>query len=135
MNDHKVSPWESLVFNFDGATVTQAATAAITRRGLSVVRSFDLRSALTIHADCECPHHGTAQCTCQFTVLLVYGGAPQPVTLTIHCRDSRTQAQIVHDATNRPDPHLAEQVMTALLEVGLTLHIAPLPTVAVTTDA
>jgi hypothetical protein len=128
---------ESLLFDFDGATVTQAATAALTRRGLYVIRSFDLRSALATHADCECPHHGTAQCTCQFTVLLVYGSAPQPVTLTVHCRDRHggTQAQIVHDATSRPDPHLAEQVMTALVEVGLTLHVAPHPTAEVTTDA
>jgi hypothetical protein len=128
-------PWESIVFDFDGATVAQAATTTLTRRGFYVVRSFDLRSALAAHAKCECPHHGAAQCTCQFTVLLVYGDAPQPVTLTIHCRDNQTQAQIAHDATTQPDPQLAENVMTALVEVGLTLHVAPPVAADVRTDA
>jgi hypothetical protein len=135
MKDLETSLWESLLVDVDGATVTQAAIAALTQRGLYVVRSFDLRSALAAHTDCECPHHGTAQCTCQFIVLLIYGDAPQPVTLTIHFRDERTQAQIVHDATTHPNPHLAEQVMAALVEVGLLLHSAPRFTAEVTADA
>jgi len=139
------SPRESVLFDFDGATVAQAATATLTRRGFSVVRSFDLRAALAVHSDCECPYHGTAQCTCQFVVLLVYGDpttgsgqdAAQPVVLTVHCRDNRTQAQVVHDANMIPDPRLAEQVMAALVETALTVHAqAVLPPVAeVTTDA
>jgi hypothetical protein len=140
---------ESLVFGFDGATVAQAATATLTRRGFSVVRSFDLRSALAAHADCECPHHGTAQCTCQFVVLLIYGdpstlppagvagpGAAQLVALTMHCRDNRTQVQVVHDATTIPDPRLVEQVMAALVQTALTLQAQAVPPPAeVTTDA
>ncbi|GEM_PF-1189130 len=121
----------SILFDFDGETVTRAATAALMRRGLHVVRSFDLRSALTPHVNCECPHHGTAQCTCQFVVLLVYGGpstlplvarqvAAAPLVLTLHSHDDRTSAQIVRDAANVPDPHLAEQVMAALTEAALT---------------
>ncbi len=117
MNDRETSLWESIVFDVDSATVVPAALAALTRRGLYVVRSFDLRSALAADVACECPDHGTAQCTCQFVVLLVYGDAPQPVTLTIHCRDGWTQAQIVYDAMTHPDPHLAEQVMMALVEL------------------
>ncbi|MBI5828927.1 MAG: hypothetical protein HZB20_05180 [Chloroflexi bacterium] len=110
----------SILFDSDGETVTRAATAALTRRGLYVVRSFDLRSALTPHANCDCPHHGTAQCTCQFVVLLVYGEAAAPLVLTLHSHDDRTSAQIVRDAANAPDPHLAEQVMAALTEAALT---------------
>ena len=126
---------EEILFDLDGMTVTQAVIAVLTRRGLAVIRSFDLRSALAAHANCECPHHGTAQCTCQFIVLLVYGNAPQPVTLTIHCRDSRTEAQIAHDAAPQPDPQLAEIVMRALAEVAVTLHAAPVPAAEVTTNA
>ena len=144
---------DSIVFACEGETAAKAVTAALTRRDFSVVRSFDLRSALAAHTNCECPHHGTAQCTCQFVVLLVYGDpstepalslskgsgqdAAQPVVLTVHCRDNRTQAQVVHDANMIPDPRLAEQVMAALVETALTVHAqAVLPPVAeVTTDA
>ena len=127
----------SILFDSDGETVTRAATAALTRRGLYVVRSFDLRSARTSHAnseasrwDCACPHHGTAQCTCQFVVLLVYGDpstlplvagqvATAPLVLTLHSHDNRASAQIVRDAASVPDPRLAEQVMAALMEAAM----------------
>lgn len=141
---------ESLVFNFDSETSTNAAMAALARHSLYVVRSFDLRSALAAHGGCECPYHGTAQCNCQFSVLLVYrerplgqssrdGDTAEPVVLTTHSRDNRTEARIVHDATTLPDPRLAEAVMTALVEAAMTLHAAAAPTpptpAGVTADA
>lgn len=126
MNNPEPSLWQKLVFDVDSATAVPAATAALTQRGLYVVRSFDLRSALVAQSECQCPHHGTAQCTCQFTILLVYGDAPQPVTLTIHCRDrhSGTQAQIVPDPAALSDPHLAGQILRVLAEIALTLATA-----------
>ena len=111
---------DDLTFNSTGEAAARTATAALTRRGLHVVRSFDLRSALTPHVNCDCPHHGTAQCTCQFVVLLIYGEAAAPLVLTLHSHDERTSAQIVRDAANAPDPYLAEQVMAALMEAALT---------------
>lgn len=120
MTDPEPVLWPNLAFDLDGATVVPAATAALTRLGLYVVRSFDLRSALATQADCVCPQHGTAQCTCQFAVLLIYGDAPQPVTLTIHCRNGQTQMQIIHDPAAPPDPDLAEQIMRGLTEIALS---------------
>ncbi len=118
---------ESLVFNFDSATTTKAVMVALTRRGLYVMRSFDLQSALSAHGGCECPHHGTAQCNCQFVVLLVYGEAAEPVVLTTHSRDGQTQARLVHDATTIPDPRLAEDVLAAVVEAAITLQAASVP--------
>ena len=115
----------SILFDACGETAAQAATAALTRRGFRVLRSFDLRSALAAHAECECPHHGTAQCTCQFVILLVYGDAGDPAVVTAHSREAQANVQIVRDATTRPDPRLAEQVMAALVEAALTLQAAP----------
>jgi hypothetical protein len=126
---------ESIVFNFDSETATKAAIATLTRHGLHVVRSFDLRSALIAHDGCECPHHGTAQCDCQFVVLLVYGDAAEPVVITMHSRDDRTEARIVRDATTIPDSRLAEVVMAALVEAAITLQAAPAPNTAVTANA
>ncbi len=111
---------DDLTFNSTGEVAARTATAALLRRSLHVVRSFDLRSALTPRVNCDCPHHGTAQCTCQFVVLLVYGEAVAPLVLTLHSHDERTSAQIVRDAANAPDPRLAEQVMAALMEAALT---------------
>ncbi len=119
----------SILYDCNGETAAQAATEALTRRGFRVVRSFDLRSAMATHADreaspwdCECPHHGTAQCTCQFVVLLVYGESGAPVVMTAHSRDAQAQAQIVHDANTQLDPRLVEQVMAALFEAALTVQ-------------
>ena len=117
----------SLLFDCNGETAAQAATDFLTRRSFRVVRSFDLHSALAAHADCECPHHGTAQCTCQFVVLLAYGdpstgSGGAPVVVTAHSRDAQAQVQIVRDAAARPDPRLVEQVMAALFEAALTVQ-------------
>ena len=125
---------ESIVFNFDSETAIKAVMTTLARHGLYVTRSFDLRSALTTHGGCECPHHGTAQCNCQFVVLLVYGEAAEPVVITMHSRDNRTEAKIVHDATAIPDPRLAEAVMTVLMESAIMLPLAPSATAEVTAD-
>lgn len=123
-----------MVFEGEAEPTTRAITAALARRGLSAIRSFDLRSALDQHTDCECPHHGTTECNCQFVVLLIYpqrqgqsswdGGAASPVVLTCHCQDSRTEVQLVQDANAAPDPGLTAQVSLALLEAALALRAA-----------
>ena len=132
---------ESLVFNFDSETAIKAVMTTLARHGLYVIRSFDLQSALGAHGGCECPHHGTAQCNCQFVVLLVYreasprdGEAVEPVVITTHSRDNRTEARIVHDATTIPDPRLAEEVMAALVEAAIMLPMASSTTVEVAAD-
>jgi hypothetical protein len=121
---------QSLLFNCNGETAAQAATQVLIRQGLRVVRSFDLHAALATHADCECPHHGTEQCSCQFVVLLVYG-APStstglaPVVVTTHSRDGQAEVEIVQDANTHPEPWLAEQVTAGLLQAALSVQIAP----------
>ena len=115
---------DNIWFNADSATVMAAAMADLTRQGLYVLRSFDLRSALAADGPCACPHHGSAHCNCQFLVLLIYGDFAQPVVLTLHGRDAQTQVQIVRDATTVPDPRLAEKVMAALVETGLAVRAA-----------
>ena len=123
---------QSLLFNCNGETAAQAATQVLIRQGLRVVRSFDLHAALATHADCECPHHGTEQCSCQFVVLLVYG-APStstefaPVVVTTHSRDGQAEVEIVQDANAHTEPWLAEQVTAGLLQAALSVQIAPDP--------
>jgi hypothetical protein len=114
---------DSVLFNADSETTAQAVTAILTRQGYRVFRSFDLRSALVGHAECECPYHGTAHCTCQFVMLLVYSAATGPVVVTAHSHDAQARLRVVQDALTQPDPHLAGQVMAALREARLTLPV------------
>ena len=116
---------ESIWIDCDGEIAAGAATAVLTRRGLQVVRSFDLRTAQGAQGDCTCPYHGTTECTCQYVVLLVYSPSGAPAVLTFHGRDGQTQVQIVRDAYNRPEADLVEQILAALLEAILKLHAAP----------
>ena len=143
MNGCHESLGGDFIFNLDGEAAAQTVTAALTRHGLRVDRTFDLRSALAGHNshdasswDCDCPYHGTARCTCQFIVLLVYGETGAPVVVNAHSHDAETRVRIAHPAsgilgstTTRPDPHLAEQVIAAL--AGAALHI---PSAAATAD-
>lgn len=113
---------ERIVLNFESETTTQAVMTALAQHGLFVIRSFDLRSALNVQGRCECPHHGAAQCNCQFIVLLAYGEPAEPVAVTLHSRDHWTEIQIVHDAMTIPDPRLEDEVMVALAEAALGLQ-------------
>ena len=128
MHRYTASLSDSILFESGGETTAQALTAAFTRRGLRVVRSFDLRSALAGHSDCDCPYHGTARCTCQFAVLLVYGKTGAPVVVTIHSHDAQARVRIVPPmggtyggVTTMPDPDHAERVKAVLAETALEL--------------
>ncbi len=115
---------ESLLLDCDAEVAARAATEVMIRRGLQVVRSFDLDTVSGAHGDCTCPYHGTDKCTCQYVILLVYGASGAPATLTLHSRDVQAQAQIVRDAYNQPEASLVEQILAALLEAVLELHAA-----------
>lgn len=107
---------EELVLPFSADVVARAMWAILAGQGLQVVRSFDLRSALATHPDCPCPHHGTAQCDCQFIVLLVYGETGRPVVVNLHGSDAHTAMIIVPDTATFPDTRLLRQVTAALVE-------------------
>ena len=62
---------------------TTWVTTRLEARGLSVTRSFDLRSARAAGGRCTCRSHGTAACDCQMVVLLVYGRQRAPATVMI----------------------------------------------------
>ncbi len=94
--------------------VTAQAAQLLSGAGLRVVRSFDLRSARVAYAECTCPHHGTAQCTCQFVVLLVYGPSGAPVTLVAHGHDGQTWLSLVDRPQQPADMRLATKIAQAL---------------------
>lgn len=89
---------------------TAQALTLLSQAGLSVVRSFDLRSARSAHTVCTCPHHGTAECTCQYIVLLVYAREGAPITLVVHGQNGRTEFSFVDNPQQHADPWLLAQI-------------------------
>ena len=83
--------------------------------GIRLERSFDLRTALRDQPDCPCPHHGTAHCTCQYIVLLVYEPATiaPPAVITAHECDGITRVRV---ATSEPGGNLSWPLLAALDE-------------------
>ncbi len=125
----------TILLDINGDEAVKTITEALSGHGFYVLRSFDLRSAMTAaKVGCECPHHGTEKCDCQFVVLLVYGEAAEPIMLTTHRHNNQTRAQIVCDATMNPDPIFVERVMAVLLEASPTLLISPLINEAATSQ-
>jgi len=92
--------------------VVDRLCAFFERRGLRVVRSFDLQVARAAHPGCTCPHHGTAQCTCQMVVLLIYAGEAYPkAVLVVHGHDNRTHIGQVIQAAGDGDTTWAEGLL------------------------
>ncbi len=72
--------------------------------GFRVIRSFDLqlaRQGLQDPQSCPCPHHGTAQCTCQYLVYLLYTQDPNLLTVVVHGYDNQTEVSIEADDDER----------------------------------
>ncbi len=106
----------------DGRNALAIVIAALEHHRLTVLRSFDLRSALMGDVDCGCPDHGTDACQCQYAVLLAYGpsqtaGRP-PATVTVHSRAAAAWVTVVQDANAPPDPALVDLILAALTGVG-----------------
>jgi len=92
----------------------------MSRVGLSVVRTFDLKVARLTHTDCPCPHHGTEQCDCQIVVLLVYGSNSHPISIVAHCHEGRTMFSLVDNPHQRADPVLEATIRRVLVPQSLS---------------
>jgi hypothetical protein len=87
---------------------------ALQRRGLRVMITFDLQLARANQVDCQCPHHGTERCTCQYAVLLAYARRGQSAvyrTITIHGRDRQVWLSLLKSPTSPDNAHLAYEAL------------------------
>jgi hypothetical protein len=115
---------ETIWFATDGETATRHTTQALTRHGFRVFRSFDFHPASAQRpgdnpSACQCPHHGTEQCTCQYVVLLVYGPSYAPAVITIHSCELRTEVQLIEDANSPQEAGAVEPITLAVVEAAL----------------
>lgn len=91
--------------------VVAGLTESLIAQGLQVHLSFDLQSArreLADPADCPCPYHGTADCSCQYIVMLVSREGVPPISIVAHGHEDLT-----HLSVSLPD---STSVDTAALE-------------------
>ena len=98
-----------------------------TSAGFHIVQTFDLQVARLAHSDCTCPYHGTANCDCQLTVLLVYLQAEEPSSLVLHSRDGRTEVSFGRPVTRQVDVN-KEQLLERLI-------LSRLPSIPTPTEA
>ena len=89
----------------------------LTYAGLRVVPTFDLQIARLAHPECECPNHGTEQCSCQMVILLVYGKQEDPVTLVIHGHDDKTWISMATPMETRTRQGLESSVRHMLVHL------------------
>lgn len=103
-------------------------TDALAKAGLQVVQSFDLQLARATHVACNCPHHGTDQCNCQYAVFLIYQKNSSPITLVAHGRDGKTEVTLIESPEQQPSQALIQQIQNALgrpLTETLRQELAP----------
>jgi hypothetical protein len=89
----------------------------LTQAGLRVVPTFDLQIARLAHPECECPNHGTEQCSCQMVILLVYGKQEDPVTLVMHGQDGKTWISMATPMETRSRQTLESSVRHILVHL------------------
>jgi hypothetical protein len=90
------------------------AARKLEQSGFQLVRTFDLQAARLAHLDCPCPHHGTAQCTCQMVVLLVYQGDTPPATMVIHGNEETCGFYLINIPQQPVRPPLEKDIQEAL---------------------
>jgi hypothetical protein len=118
----------SVEFECLGEEAARAVHGALEAEGLHVVRSFDL---IQPGPDaCRCPHHGTPDCTCQYSVLLVYPPAGLPAAITVHASEGRAHLEIILDPNALPHADFVRRILALLVEAGGRLAQAPRTPVA-----
>ena len=108
-------------FERDCDEVVDQITEALKKAKLLVSRSFDLQSArqsFTQPQACTCPHHGTAQCACQYVILLVRYRQADPVTLVAHGSDGRTILSLDQSALIETDGEIVERIGSTIARLN-----------------
>jgi hypothetical protein len=99
---------------------------ALTGSGFHVDRSFDFKSARASLLDpslCPCPDHGSADCNCQYIVLLVGVEGKSPVSLEVHGNDDQTYISLVQTREGAIDGMMLDQIRQITNRVVATGHL------------
>ena len=103
-----------LIFQQPHTPAITLVTKLLTDAGFQVIHTFDLQSACGDEQNAICPHHGTAPCTCQLTILFVYEPDYQPIGLMLHSYANQTTLAVVDTPQQRANPQLEMKVMKTI---------------------
>ncbi len=107
-----------LTFHCSCDEAVRQINRSLAQRGLRVLETFDLQDARKGVAGCTCPHHGTDNCDCQMVVLMVYGEAVAPTTLTLHGNDGRTSISLSGGSTDADEMPIRAAIDSILKEIS-----------------
>jgi hypothetical protein len=114
----------TLQVNRSSEQVISELVSALQHQELQVTISFDLQVARAGQQPCDCPHHGTERCTCQYAVLLVHDPAQNGVsrTITVHGRDRQVWLSLLKSPASPTEAIPAHKALEAkLLDILLSL--------------
>jgi hypothetical protein len=103
-----------LKLNYVGDEAVARVIQILNESSLRVLVSFDSHHVREKTSPAPCPHHGTAGCDCQVTILLVYDEEQKPATLLAHGQDGETWISLVSALGQRPPVHLENKIARAL---------------------
>ncbi len=109
MNDH-----ESIFIQQTYERAVQNVTGRLNALGFRVLVTFDLPILQNTISGCDCPYHGTENCNCRMSVLLVYGEATMPVSLVAHGHPGGTWFSLVDTSDQPVDPKVRGDIESAI---------------------
>jgi len=104
-----------LVFEKTCSQVLTLVNEELTGAGFRTVQTFNLHTARLAHLECQCPHHGTSDCSCQMVILLVYGKQEDPATLIIHSQDEKTGVSLSSPVSEHATQNLGSAIRRVLV--------------------
>lgn len=78
------------LLNADCQVLAKLVIEQVQAAGMQTVCSFDLEAVRSSSSGFYCPTHGTAHCTCQLVILLIFGTFTGPLTMTMEGMDHQT---------------------------------------------
>ncbi len=112
-----MSGLESLFVEQPYEHAVQSVTGRLTVLGFRVLITFDLPVLQNTISGCDCPYHGTENCDCRMSVLLVYGETTMPVSLVAHGHHGRTWFSMVDTSDQPVDPKVRGDIESAIVPV------------------
>lgn len=114
------------LLNEDCQVLTKLVIEQVRAVGVQTVCSFDLEAVRSSSSGFCCPTHGTAHCTCQLVILLIFGTITGPLTMTMEGVDHQTWVYLEPGQgviEEQVDPSLITALFQAFNNKGLLRQV------------
>jgi hypothetical protein len=111
-----------IVMQQDCDSAYRNVTTALKSGGYSILRSFDLHSAMKDAASSAC---SPDSCACQMVVVLVYAQEGPPATLIFDSNQSNTQVYLASDSSQSAHSGWVGSLIQLLLSIFSPVNSVP----------